>query len=159
MHNAPAPIQVRPARASDAPIIADFNQRMALETEDRALDAALLGQGVEALLRDPAKGSYFVADAQGPVVGQLMLTYEWSDWRNGNFWWIQSVYVRPEFRRRGVFKALFQHVSQLAGQRRDVCGLRLYVDKHNRQAHAVYAQLGMKPTSYEVYELDFVLPG
>jgi GNAT superfamily N-acetyltransferase len=149
-------ILVRPARIADAPVIAEFNRRLASETESRSLEEARLRQGVEALLRDASKGLYFVAEAEGQVVGQLMLTYEWSDWRNGTFWWIQSVYVRPECRRRGVLTALFEHVSQLANRERDVCGLRLYVDKHNRPAHAVYERLGLRPSSYEVLELDFV---
>jgi len=151
-------ILIRAACASDASIIAEFNRRLAAETEGRSLDAARLCAGVEALLRDTTKGTYFVAAFDGQVVGQLMLTFEWSDWRNGLFWWIQSVYVRPESRRRGVFKALFQHVDQLARKQRDVCGLRLYMEKNNRRAEEVYEKLGLRRTNYEVFELDFVMP-
>jgi GNAT superfamily N-acetyltransferase len=98
-----------------------------------------------------------VAESAGAVIGQLLITYEWSDWRNGNFWWIQSVYVAPEQRGRGVFKALHAHIERLARKRRDVCGVRLYVDAHNTKAKEVYARLGLKPTHYELWETDFVL--
>jgi GNAT superfamily N-acetyltransferase len=94
----------------DADILARFNVELAKESENLALDPARVKAGVEALLRDPAKGTYFVAEAGGAVVGQLLITHEWSDWRNGDFWWLQSVYVRSDFRRRGVFQALFDHV-------------------------------------------------
>jgi GNAT superfamily N-acetyltransferase len=130
---------------------------LALETEHRALDLKLVLKGVEALLNDPVKGTYFVAEVDGAPVGQLLLTYEWSDWRNGHFWWIQSVYVSQEFRARGIFTALFQHVHELAAQRDDVCGLRLYVEGSNARAQRTYERLGMKRTPYEVFELDFVL--
>ena len=130
---------------------------MALETEHRALDLKLVLKGVEALLNDPAKGIYFVAEVDGALAGQLLLTYEWSDWRNGNFWWIQSVYVSQPYRARGIFTALFQHVHELAAQRNDVCGLRLYVEGQNTRAQRTYERLGMKPTTYDVFELDFVL--
>jgi GNAT superfamily N-acetyltransferase len=101
------------------------------------------------------EGTYFVAEHNGAVIGQLLITYEWSDWRNGNFWWIQSVYVAQEFRENGVFRGLFSHVEKLARSRRDVCGLRLYVEKNNRRAHQAYARLGMKHTHYEIYETCF----
>lgn len=134
-----------------------------METERRELDLARVTQGVAALLDDPAKGTYFVAessaDVAGAVVGQLLITYEWSDWRNGNFWWIQSVYVKEAFRGRGIFRALFEHVRMLAKERHDVCGLRLYMDAHNARARQVYKQLGMKQTEYELFETDFVLEG
>jgi GNAT superfamily N-acetyltransferase len=130
---------------------------MALETENRQLDAIRVGAGVRALLNDPAKGVYFVAECDGALAGQLLITYEWSDWRNGNFWWIQSVYVLEKFRGGGVFRALFEHVHKMTKQRTDVCGLRLYVDSGNAAAQKTYAQLGMKRTDYEVFEMDFVL--
>ena len=118
-------------------------------------------QGVVALLSQPARGTYFVAEtgegASRKVVGQLLITYEWSDWRNGNFWWIQSVYVAKPFRGRGVFRALFEHVHALAAARKDVCGLRLYMDAHNARARHAYRQLGLKRTNYEMFEIDFVL--
>jgi GNAT superfamily N-acetyltransferase len=149
--------RIRAARAADAPVIARFNREMALETERRKLSPPRVLRGVKALLADPAKGAYFVAESAGAVIGQLLITYEWSDWRNGNFWWIQSVYVAPEQRGRGVFKALHAHIERLARKRRDVCGVRLYVDAHNTKAKEVYARLGLKPTHYELWETDFVL--
>ena len=150
-------INIRQATLAHAPTIAQFNARLALETEHRALDLKLVLKGVEALLNDPAKGIYFVAEVDGALAGQLLLTYEWSDWRNGNFWWIQSVYVSQPYRARGIFTALFQHVHELAAQRNDVCGLRLYVEGQNTRAQRTYERLGMKPTTYDVFELDFVL--
>ena len=141
--------------------MAEFNSRMAWETENRRLDPERVRQGVAALLSDPAKGSYFLAEGQQDgtitVAGQLLITYEWSDWRNGNFWWIQSVYVAEEFRGRGVFRALFNHVHTLAKGRKDVCGLRLYMDAQNQTARQTYERLGLKQTDYELFEIDFVM--
>ena len=139
-------------------MIADFNARMAAETEGRRLDPVLLRAGVESLLADPGKGIYYLAETGSPsaVAGQLMLTFEWSDWRNANFWWIQSVYVRPESRGTGVFRALYRHVEGLARSRSDVCGLRLYVERANANAQQAYARLGMKRAAYEMFEIDFV---
>ncbi|MEI2726245.1 MAG: GNAT family N-acetyltransferase [Verrucomicrobiota bacterium] len=110
---------------------------------------------MRALLKDATKGIYFVAEADGAVIGQLLITYEWSDWRNGYFWWIQSVYVAAKFRSEGVFRTLFGHVQKLAKSRRNVCGLRLYVEKNNRRARQAYDRLGMKHTHYEIYETNF----
>jgi GNAT superfamily N-acetyltransferase len=149
------PVSIRQPGAADAPVIAESNARLAQETEHLELDPILLRAGVDAVLSDPAKGTYWVAEAGGEVVGQLMITYEWSDWRNGVFWWIQSVYVRPDWRSRGVFKALYQHVLQLARNRVDVCGLRLYVERDNRRAQQAYQRLGLHPASYDLYEVDF----
>jgi GNAT superfamily N-acetyltransferase len=152
---------IREAKLTDTAIIADFNARMALETEQRNLDIERVRQGVHALLSDPAKGAYFIseieADGSTTIAGQLLITYEWSDWRNGNFWWIQSVYVEEKFRGQGIFRALYNHVDQLAKARNDVCGLRLYVDAHNHSARETYERLGMKRTNYELFETDFVL--
>lgn len=150
---------IRVAGITDAPVIADFNARMALETEGRGLDIDVVQAGVRALMDDPSKGTCFVAETQSPpvIVGQLLITYEWSDWRNGNFWWIQSVYVAEQFRGSGVFRALFNHIQALAKARKDVCGLRLYMDAHNEQARRTYERLGLKRTNYEVFETDFVL--
>ena len=150
-------MKIRQARTTDAAVIADFNRRMAQETERRRLKPVRVRRGVSALLKDRAKGIYFVAEEKGTVVGQLLITYEWSDWRNGNFWWIQSVYVAPKFRRQGVFRALYAHVHRLAKSSRAVCGLRLYVDADNARAQKTYALLGMARSHYEIYELDFVL--
>jgi len=131
-----------------------------METEQRRLDPDRVRAGVAALLADAAKGIYFVAETEvngaPAVVGQLLITYEWSDWRNGNFWWIQSVYVAGDSRSQGVFRALFEHVRALATARPDVCGLRLYMDAHNGRARQAYERLGWERTSYEVFEIDFV---
>jgi GNAT superfamily N-acetyltransferase len=147
-------IKIREGVLSDARLIAAFNLLLAEESEGLRLDAALVHAGVAALLMDPAKGIYYVAEAEGAVVGQLMITHEWSDWRNGNIWWVQSVYVKPEFRRAGVFRALFNHLRSLAQTRQDVRSLRLYVHVENTRAHESYLRLGMTRTQYEVFELD-----
>jgi ribosomal protein S18 acetylase RimI-like enzyme len=149
-------MKIRRARISDAAIIADYNARMAMETERRQLDIKRVTKGARELIKDKAKGFYFVAEIDGRVAGQLLITFEWSDWRNGNFWWIQSVYVAPEFRERGVFRALYAHVHKLAKSRRDVCGLRLYVEHENGRAQKAYARLGMKEAHYRIFETDFV---
>ncbi len=147
-------ITIRQAVPADGPVIADFNVRLAEETEGLRLDPARVQAGVGALLEDPAKGVYYVAEANGAVVGQLMITYEWSDWRNGNLWWIQSVYVKPEFRAQGIFRRLFEHVKNLAREQPGVPALRLYVHAENSRAHRSYERLGMSRTHYEVFEMD-----
>ncbi len=153
----PIKITIRKAKPADTAIIADFNLCMAWETEHRKLNRARVQRGVRALLTDPAKGTYYVAIVDGALAGQLLITSEWSAWRNGNFWWIQSVYVTTEFRRRGVFRALFNHVHNLARSRRGICGLRLYMHAENARARRAYEGLGMKHSDYEVFEMDFVL--
>jgi GNAT superfamily N-acetyltransferase len=150
---------IRLAAPGDAETIARFNQAMAQETEGRQLDFERLRRGVQAVLSDPSKGRYWVAEIDGRLAAQLLITFEWSDWRNGAFWWIQSVYVDPAFRRRGVFRALYEHVARQARQAPDVCGLRLYVEQDNRRAQAAYERLGMHPAPYRIYEVDFVLGG
>jgi GNAT superfamily N-acetyltransferase len=147
-------LRIRQAVLSDAPLIAAFNRQLAEESEGLRLEAGVVQAGVAAVLADPAKGIYYLAEAAGAVAGQLMITYEWSDWRNGTIWWIQSVYVKPEFRRAGVFRALFNHLRKLAQTRKDVCSLRLYVHAENTRAHESYRRLGMTRTAYEVFELD-----
>jgi GNAT superfamily N-acetyltransferase len=148
-------MKIRKARPADVEIIALFNRKLAWETERLKLSPRLVDRGVRALLKDKAKGIYFVAEQGDKIVGQLMITYEWSDWRDGNIWWIQSVYVASESRKQGVFGALFKHVKKLGRSRRDVCGLRLYVEKNNRRAHRAYERLGMRHTHYEIYETAF----
>ena len=143
---------VRRAVAADAPLIAEYNQRLAQETEGKALPADVLAAGVAAVLADPRKGLYFVAELEGAPVGQLMVTTEWSDWRNGWIWWIQSAYVRHEARRRGVFRALYEHVLAAARAEPEVVGLRLYVERGNDRAQATYLRLGMERTGYLVLE-------
>jgi len=148
-------IMIRPAIAADADFIAQGNAAMALETEHKQLDPEVIGAGVRAALADPTKGLYFVAERDGQRVGQLMFTYEWSDWRNGMFWWIQSVYVLPEARRGGVFRALFRHVEQLAERDPGVCGIRLYVERENTHAQATYRHCGLHDAGYVVMEVDY----
>ena len=147
-------IKIRTAALTDLPVIADFNVRLARESEDLALDATRVESGVRAILTDAAKGIYYVAEVAGDVAGQLMITYEWSDWRNGNLWWIQSVYVKHEFRGQGVFRELFNHLRELARQQRNVPALRLYVHADNVRAQGSYKKLGMTRTKYEVFEMD-----
>jgi GNAT superfamily N-acetyltransferase len=146
------PLEVRPATPADAPVIVEFNRLLAEESEGKTLDLALLAAGVAAGLADPRKALYFVAEADGRVLGQTMITFEWSDWRNGWFWWVQSVYVRPEARRGGVFRALFDHIASAARRDPQVIGLRLYVEEENRLAQETYARLGLSPTGYRVME-------
>ena len=150
-------MKIRKARSTDALVIAEFNRRLAWETERLALDPEVLRKGVAAVLSDAVKGIYYVGEYEGSVVGQLMITYEWSDWRNGNLWWIQSVYVKEEFRAQGVFKALFRHLENLARTSDDVAGLRLYMYADNERARKTYERVGMKNSNYEVFEMDFVL--
>lgn len=152
-----SPVTIRLATREDVEIIVEFNARLAEETENRTLDRVLLKGGVSALLEDPTKGMYYLAMDGTTALGQLMITTEWSDWRNGTFWWIQSVYVRGEHRGRGVFRQLYEHVLAQSKSRGDVVGLRLYVDQHNRAAQGTYERLGMKKSEYQMYELDFVL--
>ena len=145
-------MQVRLATPQDAPVLVEFNAAMALETEQKALLAEVIGAGVRSLLGNPAAGFYVVAEKDGETVGVLMITKEWSDWRNGTFWWIQSVYVRPDARRQGVYKLLYRHVQELAANDPAVCGFRLYVERENGLAQATYRALGMKETRYLVFE-------
>jgi GNAT superfamily N-acetyltransferase len=132
--------------------MAAFNVALAWESESLKLEPDRVRAGVEALLRDPAKGTYFVAVIGTEVVGQLLITHEWSDWRNGDFWWLQSVYVRPDFRRKGVFKALFDCVQGKAAEAGNVCGLRLYMEEANKRARETYRRLGMIETHYHIFE-------
>jgi GNAT superfamily N-acetyltransferase len=143
---------VRRAVPADAPVVVEFNRRLALESEGKALDVAVLERGVRAGLADPRKALYFVAEEGGAVVGQIMLTFEWSDWRNGWIWWIQSVYVREDWRRRGVFRLLYEHVRDAAVADPEVIGLRLYVEHDNHVAQQTYLKLGMERTGYFVLE-------
>lgn len=152
-----APLTVRSARLEDAEAIAAFNAAMALETEGLRLEPERLAAGVRAVFDDPAKGFYLVAEQAAEIVGQLMVTYEWSDWRNGVFWWVQSVYVAPAARGRGVYRSVYEELLRLAREKGDVCGVRLYVEHNNESAKQVYAKLGMSATVYEMWEEDFVI--
>jgi GNAT superfamily N-acetyltransferase len=158
-------VSVREASWSDLDHLIEFNAAMALETEGRLLDKDRLRSGAQAVLSSPSRGVYVVGEyeegpQEGHVIGQLLITYEWSDWRNANFWWIQSVYVHPDWRKRGVFRSMYKYVLHQAESRADVCGIRLYVEQDNAKAIAVYDKLGLHPTPYRVIEVDFVLrPG
>ena len=143
---------VRAAVLTDVEFLVDGNARMAMETESLELDRARLRAGVEAVFADPGRGFYLIAEAEGERAGQMMITYEWSDWRNGVFWWIQSVYTVPELRGRGAFKALYGAVEAMARERGGVCGLRLYVEAHNETAQATYRRCGMSETVYRMFE-------
>lgn len=149
------PVVVRPAETRDLDFIVEGNQRLANETESKHLDLGKLRPGVESLLATPEKGKYFIAELDGRLAGQIMFTTEWSDWRNGFFWWIQSVYVIHAARRRGVFTALFRHLEQLARGDAAVCGLRLYVEHDNQSAQRTYRRLGLNSTQYALMELEF----
>jgi GNAT superfamily N-acetyltransferase len=146
------PIAIRQATPADAAVVVEFNSRIAEETEGKVLDRRELEPGVAAVLGDAAKGLYYLAELDGQVVGQIGLTFEYSDWRYGWFWWIQSVYVRAEARRRGVFRALYEYVERLAEAEPDVIGLRLYVEEGNKTAQQTYFRLGMERTGYFVLE-------
>ncbi len=143
---------IRRAAPADAAVVCEFNRLLAHESEGVVLDPAQLGPGVDAVLADAAKGIYFLAEREGAVVGQTCITFEFSDWRNGWFWWIQSVYVVPEARRTGVFRALYRHVEDAARADPAVIGIRLYVERDNRTAHDTYQRLGLHWTHYRVME-------
>lgn len=144
-------ILVRNAETTDWAAIAEFNRALAAETEDKILDWDTLCNGVRRLLADPAKGRYFIAEADGRIVGTTMITYEWSDWRDGWIWWIQSVYVHPDCRGQGVFTRLYRHVEALAAEG-GVRAVRLYVLQSNSPARATYLALGMQESGYTVLE-------
>jgi ribosomal protein S18 acetylase RimI-like enzyme len=151
-------LRIRPAYPRETATLVEFNRAMALESEGRALDPERLKPGVEAVFADPNRGTYYVALRGEEIVGALLITSEWSDWRNGVFWWIQSVFVVPAARRGGVFRQLYEHVLARARANPDVCGLRLYVEHENTRAQEVYRRLGMQAARYRFFELDFVLP-
>jgi len=148
-------IRVRAATRGDVPAIVRFQQGLARETENFELERARVEKGVAAVLEQPAKGRYWVAERDGRVLGSLLVTLEWSDWRNAWFWWIQSVYTDPEARRTGIYRALHQHVIEAARRSEHVCGVRLYVLRENERAQAVYESLGMERSPYRFYKVDF----
>jgi GNAT superfamily N-acetyltransferase len=144
-------LAIRPATPADIPHLVVWNAAMASETEAKALDLSVLQRGVHGVFDEPRRGFYLVAELEGRAVGSLLVTYEWSDWRNGDFWWIQSVYVMPNARRHGVFRALYAEVRQRAADAGAV-GLRLYVETENQRAQATYGGLGMAACHYAMYE-------
>jgi ribosomal protein S18 acetylase RimI-like enzyme len=148
-------IRVRFAEEKDASALISFNQAMAIETEGKSLDTRILQQGVNAVFQDIGKGFYVVAEeleSNEKVVGCLMITFEWSDWRNAWFWWIQSVYVMPEYRKQGIYRRLYEFVKEEARKSGNVCGFRLYVDRNNKIAQQAYEKLGMKESNYIMFE-------
>jgi len=148
-------ISIRDATPSDAATIADYNNRLAEETEARSLDPKLIDPGVAALLADPSKGRYWLAVIDDEIIGQIGVTYEWSDWRNGMMWWIQSVYIHSDHRRQGVYTSLYRHVESQAMSDTEVIGIRLYVETENERAQSTYAHLGMNMTSYQIMQSLF----
>ncbi len=145
-------ITVTRAQKSDHAFIVASNQAMALATEGKSLDYEVVSHGVAAVFTEADRGFYLIAKHKGEPAGCTMVTYEWSDWRNGNFWWIQSVYVRPDLRRRGIYRMMYECVQRMAAAEPDVCGFRLYVEKENRPAQKTYAALGMAETDYKLFE-------
>ncbi|HED13789.1 MAG TPA: GNAT family N-acetyltransferase [Gammaproteobacteria bacterium] len=148
----PSHLSTRQATPADTDCLAQCNIAMALETEQLILPENTVKRGVRHMIAHPELGFYLLAEADTKIVGSLMLTSEWSDWRNGLFWWIQSVYVLPRYRHQGVYRMLYQRVKELALQRNDICGFRLYVEQENKPAQACYQALGMEPTRYFLYE-------
>jgi GNAT superfamily N-acetyltransferase len=144
-------ILIRKAIPSDAPSIVDFQLRMALETENIKLVPEIVTKGVDAVFHDQSRGQYYVAESDGKVVASLLITCEWSDWRNCNVWWFQSVFVVPEFRRHGIFRKMYNHIRQLA-EEQNIAGLRLYVETKNSRAQKTYEALGMNSEHYAFYE-------
>jgi GNAT superfamily N-acetyltransferase len=155
MATVPGNVVIRSAHRGDAADIARFNAAMAVETEGRTLAPTTLRAGVDAVLADPAHGFYLVAEAGGTVAACLMITFEWSDWRNGQWWWLQSVYVDAPYRRQGVFSALHAEVERRARASAGVIGLRLYVERDNAAAQRTYAVLGMHDAGYRIFEREF----
>jgi len=145
-------MNIRTANQSEADSLVEFNQAMALETEGKHLDADTLRSGVSAVFADAAKGFYVVAESEGKIVGGLMVTFEWSDWRNAWFWWIQSVYIRPEARGQRVYSRMYDFVKERAAAAGNVCGFRLYVETENTHAQRVYEKVGMHASPYLMYE-------
>lgn len=145
-------ITIRYGKKADAPLIAEFQLKMALETEGYKLAHDTVISGVNAVFYDKSKGQYFLAEQSGKIVASLLTTYEWSDWRCGNVLWIQSVYVLPEYRKNGVFKKMYQHIQDIVESNNNFKGIRLYVDKTNKNAQKVYSKIGMNGEHYTLYE-------
>lgn len=144
-------ITIRKAKSSDAASIIDFQQKMAWETEQMVLTDEIVTKGVENLFMEPSRGEYYVAESGDKVVASLLITYEWSDWRNKNVWWFQSVYVLPSFRRKGIFRSMYSYIKEEA-EKEDAAGLRLYVETKNFAAQKTYESLGMRSEHYRMYE-------
>lgn len=145
---------IRKAEERDIEIIAEYNYRMALETENIKLDKKKVLDGVRHAINDQSKATYYLYEIDDKVAGQLMITKEWSDWRDGYFWWIQSVYVNEQYRRRGIFRELYKYVEKLVERDSSACGIRLYVEKNNKRAQNTYKSMGMEETNYLLYEIE-----
>jgi GNAT superfamily N-acetyltransferase len=145
-------LKIRKGTVNDLAALVAFNQAMAMETEGKQLVSDTLSKGVRTLLESDTRGYYLVAEKGSEIVGSLMVTYEWSDWRNSDFWWVQSVYVKPENRRQGIYSALYTQVKSLAKSTAGVCGYRLYVEKENMVAQQTYQKLDMRESHYLMYE-------
>ena len=150
-------ITIREATREDTESIVRFQEGMALETEGKVLDQVLLRDGITAIFDSSQKGFYIVAEVGSVVVGSLLITYEWSDWRNATFWWIQSVFIDANWRRKGVYRSMYDYVVNVAKSRKDICGIRLYVERTNTIAQETYKDLGMTHSHYDLYETDIVL--
>ncbi len=148
---------IRRALKQDAAELAEFNRNMARETEGIELIPEVIAAGVRGMIEHPERGFYLVVELDNGIQASLMVTFEWSDWRNGMFWWIQSVYVRPDYRRQGLYRELYTHVRELAEQEDAVCGYRLYVERDNAVAQQTYRRLGMQETDYRIFEA--LIPG
>jgi GNAT superfamily N-acetyltransferase len=150
-------VVIRLAELRDAEIIATFSMKMAQETEGLRLEKSVVTEGVQAVLKDPKKGFYLVAEdkKKKTIVGQLAIVYEWSDWSNKQFWLMQGVYVDEDYRRKKIFSRLYRSLIEIAHQRGDVAGLRLFIEKHNESAKKVYRSLGIKESTHEVGEIEF----
>ncbi len=146
-------VMIRRGNIKDLDTIVKYNYNLAKETENLELDKEILKKGVRTALEDNGNGIYFVYEKDDMVVGQIMITKEWSDWRNGDYWWIQSVYVNKDYRGQGIFTQLFDYVKYLAERSNNVCSLRLYVEKKNERAKDTYKSKGMKETHYLMYEI------
>jgi ribosomal protein S18 acetylase RimI-like enzyme len=151
----PNTLSVRIGREKDIEMLVKHNISLAQETEQKRLSPPIVAQGVRMLLKNPQYGFYSVAEIDGQVVGSCMVTYEWSDWRNSLFWWIQSVYVKPAFRRQGIFRKLYEFLTEKASQEQNVCGFRLYVEKSNHIGQNTYSGVGMKEAPYKLYEESY----
>jgi GNAT superfamily N-acetyltransferase len=144
-------ITIRKATPEDVAVIIDFQQKLAWETENLTLDPEIINKGVKAVFTVPSRGQYWVAEDESKVVASLLITYEWSDWRNCSVWWFQSVYVLSSFRRTGIFRSMYQHIRN-ESEKEGIGGLRLYVETNNSKAQQTYEALGMKGQHYKMYE-------
>ncbi|MDP6456247.1 MAG: GNAT family N-acetyltransferase [Candidatus Marinimicrobia bacterium] len=151
-------ITIRNATEADIAIIVAFNSALAEESENRSLEPKILKSGVTQFLQQPQQGFYTLAEVDGEIVGQVMITTEFTDWRNGVMWWIQSVYVKPKYRRQGIYRALHEYLAELAAKKEEVRGIRVYVHDENKLAQQVYLNLGMEWSGFKIMEKDFVLP-